>query len=209
MELNNEVSNKTLLNSPIPKNEDASNVVPIEQQPLTVDYIFENLIFHETIISVVSLYSEETIQYNPTNQLLKYYKLNENIQENIIKTLQQMGTSIGKKLSLDFNNNSTMTHLQIIKHICKEVYHKIFGRQIDSLKTNHQGIFYLLDKQLLANSSIDFDKSLENYNPSESQKQIKCLELYPNFVAAVLGGYLDRSVTFTMENRVITYIIKY
>ena len=181
----------------------------IIEQSFLIDTNFNNLIINEIISSVISLFNENTLSYNPTNQLLNYYKLSQETKQNVISKLQAIGNSTGTKLSLNFNKNSNMSQLMVMKYVCKEVYHNICGRQMDALKTNHQGIYYLLDKQLLANSTIHFDKSLQYYNANENEEQSECLQLYPIFIASVIQGFLDKEVTFSIENGIITYKIKY
>lgn len=36
-------------------------------------------------------------------------------------------------------------HLEIMKFICKEFWHEVFGKHIDKLQTNHRGVFVLKD----------------------------------------------------------------
>lgn len=179
------------------------------QQPALVDLNFNKLILQEIISSVISLYDEQSSSYNPTNQLLNFHSLPQETKTNVITNLKTIGCSTGEKLSMDFNSSSTMTQLQVMKYICKDIYHNIIGRQMDALKTNHQGIFYLLDKQFLANSNISFDKSLQKYRSNDIEEQAKCLELFPTFIAAVMEGFLNKPVSFSIEKDVITYIIKY
>lgn len=189
-----------------------SNLAPPQnndQQPSLVDLNFNKLILQEIISSVISLYDEQNSSYNPTNQLLNFYSLTQETKSNIITNIKAIGSSTGEKLSMDFNSNSSMTQLQVMKYICKDIYHDIIGRQMDALKTNHQGIFYLLDKQFLSNSNINFDKSLQSYSSNDIKEQAACLELFPTFISSVIEGFLNKPVSFSIEKDVITYIIKY
>lgn len=43
--------------------------------------------------------------------------------------------------------NRFKDELEIIKFICKEFWSVIFGKQADTLRTNHQGIYVLIDNQ--------------------------------------------------------------
>ena len=43
--------------------------------------------------------------------------------------------------------NRFKDELDIIKFICKEFWSAIFGKQADTLRTNHQGIYVLIDNQ--------------------------------------------------------------
>lgn len=36
-------------------------------------------------------------------------------------------------------------HLEVMKFICKEFWHEVFGKHIDKLQTNHRGVFVLKD----------------------------------------------------------------
>ena len=43
--------------------------------------------------------------------------------------------------------NRFKEEIDIIKFICKEFWSAIFGKQADALRTNHQGIYVLIDNR--------------------------------------------------------------
>ncbi|KAH7642961.1 trafficking protein particle complex subunit Trs33 [Dermatophagoides farinae] len=57
----------------------------------------------------------------------------------------QVGFRFIKKYTREWNRFKD--ELEIIKFICKEFWSAIFGKQADTLRTNHQGIYVLIDNQ--------------------------------------------------------------
>lgn len=105
--------------------------------------------------SVEKLTLQET-NAPPTNELI--YKLSlladedENKYNNVLKRIRDIGIKLGSRLTnlLVFTNNvnlnfKEMDLLLIMKFICRDVWKQLFGKQIDNLKTNHRGTFYLID----------------------------------------------------------------
>lgn len=39
-------------------------------------------------------------------------------------------------------------HLEIIKFVCRQFWVRLFGKQMDTLKTNHRGVYVLQDNNL-------------------------------------------------------------
>ncbi|QLQ79676.1 hypothetical protein HG537_0C03240 [Torulaspora globosa] len=89
----------------------------------------------------------------PSHKLcIQLYEAEEDTKERILERLRSMGFQTGNKLSelLVFSNNPNLTFkdmdlLAIMKFICRDVWKQMFGKQIDNLKTNHRGTFYLFD----------------------------------------------------------------
>ncbi|SCW02427.1 LAFE_0F06194g1_1 [Lachancea fermentati] len=89
----------------------------------------------------------------PSHKLIAEYAVADEDKRLRIKArLNSMGLQIGKKLSelLIFSNNPNLNFkdmdlLTVMKFICRDVWRQMFGKQIDNLKTNHRGTFYLFD----------------------------------------------------------------
>lgn len=89
----------------------------------------------------------------PSHKLCQQlYEWDSEKQERILERLRGIGFQIGNKLTelLVFSNNPNLTFkdmdlLAVMKFICRDVWKQIFGKQIDNLKTNHRGTFYLFD----------------------------------------------------------------
>lgn len=87
-----------------------------------------------------------------------------------------------------------MDLLTIMKFVCRDVWKQLFGKQIDNLKTNHRGTFYLLDY---------------NYRPIESfsldadnlDREKALIEPYLEIPCGVIEGVLA-SLGFQKEGQV-------
>ncbi|KAM8853035.1 trafficking protein particle complex subunit 6B, like [Synchiropus splendidus] len=66
-----------------------------------------------------------------------------------ISALEGMGFRVGQGLieRLTRDSPSFKDELDIMKFICKDFWTKIFRRQIDNLRTNHQGTYVLQDNK--------------------------------------------------------------
>lgn len=77
----------------------------------------------------------------------------DDIQEMAFYRLEKIGFTIGEKLisSLLATSPAPPTdHLQIMKYICCDFWQHCFNKQIDTLKTNHRGVFVLVDNDVAA-----------------------------------------------------------
>lgn len=76
----------------------------------------------------------------------------DDIQEMAFYRLEKIGFSMGEKLIAKLLSSTNTTpptdQLQIIKYICCEFWQFAFGKQIDSLKTNHRGVYVLTDNDV-------------------------------------------------------------
>ena len=55
--------------------------------------------------------------------------------------------------------------LDIVKFICKEYWSALFGKQIDNLRTNHQGVYVLLDQRFKFISRISNSRQFSEQIP--------------------------------------------
>lgn len=89
----------------------------------------------------------------PSHKLCRdLFEADEEEHEKVLERLRSIGFQIGNKVTelLVFTNNPNlhfkdMDLLAVMKFICRDVWKQMFGKQIDNLKTNHRGTFYLFD----------------------------------------------------------------
>ncbi|CCE61962.1 hypothetical protein TPHA_0B02900 [Tetrapisispora phaffii CBS 4417] len=124
-------------------------------------------------------------------------------REGVIKRLQSIGFNIGSKLTelLVFKNNPNIRFkdaevLLIMKFICRDVWKQIYGKQIDNLKTNHRGTFYLFDYDYrpIRNFVVDGDIS----DPSLLEKETSLAQPFLEIPIGIITGVLS-SLGFKSE----------
>lgn len=134
------------------------------------------------------------------------YKLSQSIDEdenkynNILKRIRDIGIKIGTRLVnlLIFTNNinlnfKEMDLLLIMKFICRDVWKHVFGKQIDNLKTNHRGTFYLtdLDYPLLQSFCIETNTIPSQLNEEFIiNKELKLVEPFLELPVGIIKGVL-------------------
>ena len=134
------------------------------------------------------------------------YELSQSIDEdenkynNILKRIRDIGIRIGTRLVnlLIFTNNinlnfKEMDLLLIMKFICRDVWKHVFGKQIDNLKTNHRGTFYLtdLDYPLLQSFCIETNTIPSQLNEEFiMNKESKLVEPFLELPVGVIKGVL-------------------
>lgn len=134
------------------------------------------------------------------------YKLSQSVDEdenkynNILKRIRDIGIKIGTKLVnlLIFTNNinlnfKEMDLLLIMKFICRDVWKHVFGKQIDNLKTNHRGTFYLtdLDYPLLQSFCIETNTIPSQLNEEFIlNKESKLVEPFLELPVGIIKGVL-------------------
>ncbi|SCU80398.1 LAMI_0B02190g1_1 [Lachancea mirantina] len=127
----------------------------------------------------------------PSHVLIKEYADSDEERRLRIRTkMMKMGYQIGNQVSelLIFSNNPNLNFrdmdlLSVMKFICRDVWKQLFGKQIDNLKTNHRGTFYLFDYDL---------KLLEGMalNEDALEKELSVLEPYLDIPCGILQGVL-------------------
>ncbi|SCV02975.1 LAME_0H06700g1_1 [Lachancea meyersii CBS 8951] len=139
----------------------------------------------------------------PSHKLLqKYLTADEEYQNKVDERLNNIGFLLGQKLSqlLIFSNNPSLNFrdmdlLAVMKFVCRDVWRQLFGKQIDNLKTNHRGTFYLLDNNYKPVESFALDEDM-------SQEEQTLIEPYLEIPCGVIRGVLD-SLGFQEKGQVI------
>ncbi|KAH3850686.1 trafficking protein particle complex subunit 6b-like [Dreissena polymorpha] len=70
-------------------------------------------------------------------------------QDQCINKLESLGFRIGQSIVERFTKESPRfkDDLDIMKFICKEFWSAVFKKQVDNLRTNHQGVYVLQDNK--------------------------------------------------------------
>ncbi|EDO17187.1 hypothetical protein Kpol_1072p57 [Vanderwaltozyma polyspora DSM 70294] len=143
----------------------------------------------------------------PSHKLIQEIsKCNEEDKLKVIERLRNIGFQIGNKMSelLVFTNNPNlefkdMDLLLIMKFICRDVWKQLYGKQIDNLKTNHRGTFYLFDYDYkpIQPFSIEGDNSDEKTQEKELELVKPFLEIPVGIINGVLSslGYNKEDVS--------------
>ncbi|CCH60355.1 hypothetical protein TBLA_0C05570 [Henningerozyma blattae CBS 6284] len=132
----------------------------------------------------------------------------EDVHERVMNRVRSMGLQIGCNLTelLVFSNNPNlhfrdMDILLIMKFICRDVWKQLFEKQIDNLKTNHRGTFYLLDYNYIPiqEFAIDEDESLD-----ASANEERLLALVAPFLEIPAGIIKGVLVSFGYQSEEIS-----
>ncbi|KAK6181707.1 hypothetical protein SNE40_009510 [Patella caerulea] len=73
----------------------------------------------------------------------------DNVKDTSIAKLESTGFRVGQSLIERFTKDSARfkDELDTMKFICKEFWNAIYKKQVDNLRTNHQGVYVLQDNK--------------------------------------------------------------
>jgi hypothetical protein len=115
-----------------------------------------------------------------------YNNENENDIESSALYLSQIGYRVGYSLSerLSKDNPRYRDELDTIKYLCKELWICLFKKQVDNLRTNHQGVYVIHDGKfrLLQQTLLTMNKPVDNINRLHS--------LYISYATGLIRGIL-------------------
>uniref|UniRef100_A0AAF5PTL6 Trafficking protein particle complex subunit 6B n=1 Tax=Wuchereria bancrofti TaxID=6293 RepID=A0AAF5PTL6_WUCBA len=118
------------------------------------------------------------------------------IQGNAETRLEALGYRIGfvlvEKIAKDLPR--LITELERMKFLCKEFWTAVFGRQVDNLRTNHQGIYVVQDNKFFILTSFP-----------EGKQYVEESAIYLAFPCGIIRGALynlgiTSLVTSSVEN---------
>ncbi|CCF58673.1 hypothetical protein KAFR_0F00760 [Kazachstania africana CBS 2517] len=124
---------------------------------------------------------------------------NEGRYNNILERIRTIGFKLGCKIAdlLVFANNPNLNFrdmdlLAIMKFVCRDVWKLVFGKQIDNLKTNHRGTFYLIDYsyQPIKNFALNDDTNKLSAEELE-KKELKSVEPFLELPVGIIKGVLE------------------
>ncbi|CAR26705.1 ZYRO0B16192p [Zygosaccharomyces rouxii] len=127
----------------------------------------------------------------PSHQLCReLYEADEEKHNRVLDRLRNIGFEIGNKITelLVFSNNPNlqfkdMDLLSVMKFICRDVWRQMFNKQIDNLKTNHRGTFYLFDYDYQPIQSFALDSE-------SSEKELQMVKPFLEIAVGVIKGVL-------------------
>ncbi|KAL3063677.1 hypothetical protein OYC64_000083 [Pagothenia borchgrevinki] len=84
-----------------------------------------------------------------------------------ISTLENMGCRVGQGLVERLTKDTARfkDELDIMKFVCKDFWTCVFKKQIDNLRTNHQGIYVLQDNKFRLLSQLSAGKQYLEHAP--------------------------------------------
>lgn len=85
----------------------------------------------------------------------------------IITKLESMGFRVGQGLMERLTKDTVRfkDELDVMKFICKDFWTSVFKKQIDNLRTNHQGIYVLQDNKFRLLGSLSAGKQYLEHAP--------------------------------------------
>ncbi|KAH3901402.1 Trs33p SCDLUD_002894 [Saccharomycodes ludwigii] len=200
----------------------------------TVNTISYEYLMNEMVPLAISLEIEEGQDINTSHStkmaqshqlIYQYCKLTLPQQQSILNRIHQIGFGIGSRISemlifqnnpnLNFksllssdgrNNNNGAELLPVMKFICKDVWKLVFGKQVDNLKTNHRGTFYLLDKNycLIRNFVVEKNSKFVEDSDDNLERHV-ILKPYLEIAAGVIKGVLSNLINIDTDAMTCVY----
>lgn len=98
--------------------------------------------------------------------------------------LDSLGYRVGQGLAEGYSATLAArptTQLECIKFVCKDLWTRVFGKQIDNLKTNHRGTFVLTDLRFAPIARVSMDRVLgpKGVDPALARVQTVCIFFSP------------------------------
>ncbi|GMH35612.1 hypothetical protein BSKO_03480 [Bryopsis sp. KO-2023] len=104
--------------------------------------------------------------------------------------LDGIGFRVGRQLVERYTRDRARLadNLEVIRFLCKDLWAIVFGKQVDSLKTNHMGVYVLQDHHFRWFQHI----SVEAAGPGEGPTIDKIVEDYIHIPAGIIRGALTQ-----------------
>lgn len=142
-------------------------------------------------------FNENIVKGIPSHLLIQQlYKSEPEERKRVMDRIRNMGFQIGCNLTelLVFSNNPSLNFrdmdlLAIMKFICRDVWKQLFEKQIDNLKTNHRGTFYLLDHEYLPIQEFHIDSDDKASLDILEQMVLPFLEIPIGIIRGVLDSF--------------------
>lgn len=96
-----------------------------------------------------------------------YRTTDKDEQDQCIAKLESLGFRVGQSLVERFTKDSSRfkDDLDIMKFICKDFWNSVFKKQVDNLRTNHQGVYVLQDNRFRFLTQISNGKQFMDAAP--------------------------------------------
>ncbi|XP_046849422.1 trafficking protein particle complex subunit 6b-like [Xenia sp. Carnegie-2017] len=98
-------------------------------------------------------------------------KENENHATSV---LEHIGFTVGQRLAERFTKETARfkDDLDVMKYICKDFWTALYKKQIDNLRTNHQGVFVLQDNRFALLTQIS--EGEDDNHPATQYLSLPC-----------------------------------
>ena len=111
--------------------------------------------------------------------------LQDNVQAETVYRQEKLGFSVGRGLDYVATKDYDQflkTNLDIVKFVCKELWIMLFGKPIDTLKTNHRDTYFLSD------SSFEMCRRMSTNLSPEKTSELAAPFLW--FPTGMIRGFL-------------------
>ncbi|KAJ1966793.1 hypothetical protein IWQ62_002247 [Dispira parvispora] len=130
-----------------------------------------------------------------THDMPSTREVDEQLLETLYYKIELIGFRIGQRLAERYSKDRPrfVDTLDIVKFICRDIWTKLFRKQIDNLKTNHRGVYTLQDSQLRWLTRMSGDEG----TLQATQQAIPYLWLPCGIIRGIMANHgLDATVTF-------------
>ena len=128
----------------------------------------DETLFDYLHMSIVDYYSKEDDKDSDSSMLYlsqigKRVVICTSIRLNFVSGYR-VGYSLSERLSKE--NPRYRDELDTVKYLCKELWISLFKKQVDNLRTNHQGVYVIHDGRfrLLQQTLLTMNKPIESTN---------------------------------------------
>ncbi|XP_069116622.1 trafficking protein particle complex subunit 6B-like [Argopecten irradians] len=111
---------------------------------------------------------EVVFEYLHMEMISYLYRTAEKIeQDHCISKLESLGFRVGQSLSERFTKDCSRfkDELDTMKFICKDFWNSVYKKQVDNLRTNHQGVYVLQDNKFRFLTQISSGKQYMDAAP--------------------------------------------
>ncbi|XP_060069009.1 trafficking protein particle complex subunit 6B-like [Ylistrum balloti] len=111
---------------------------------------------------------EVVFEYLHMEMINYLYRTAEKIeQDQCISKLESLGFRVGQSLSERFTKDCSRfkDELDTMKFICKDFWNSVYKKQVDNLRTNHQGVYVLQDNKFRFLTQISSGKQYMDAAP--------------------------------------------
>lgn len=148
--------------------------VPISQKSDAINASLQDVVMIE-MINVAHVLAQIHLTQRAKNQAVISSIEEEDLTEHelVEAKLESIGYRVGQGLVERFSDQvpltSMLTHLDLVKYICKDIWQLLFNKQIDNLKTNHRGVYVLVDNNFRWFNKMSQSPALQNSRVSKEQ----------------------------------------
>ena len=107
--------------------------------------------------------------------------------------LEALGYSVGHRLAERYTKDVAWlwSELDIMKFVCRELWLAVWGRRVDRLETNRQGVYVLHDQHFRPLQHIRLVHPTDSHNDGREREQLdEQARVYVAFSCGVLRGAL-------------------